>query len=712
MKKVKKQFKKFWEKTKKVVTTIVLNPKRSLIFLMNSFVEMISQNVLFFVYLIVNLFVTILLRYFTIHTWENVLNIPPILADLAIITLLGSFCFFMKRKHQFAYLFTVTMVLSTICLINSLYYTFYTSYVSVSLINTVKYLFDVSDSVTENVFQTKDLLYFFAPVALLLVHLRLKKKAMIEPEKRERPKAIVALSSAGVLALVFVSLLEPVDFGRLAKQWNREYVVMQFGIYTYHVNDFIKSLQPKFTSMFGYDKAMKSFREYFQDVPDIQTATNEYTGIFEGKNIIVIHAESMQAINLDLSFNGEELTPNLNRLREKSIYFNNFYTQVSSGTSSDSEFTFNTSLMPTNIGTAFVSYFNREYVSIPKLLKQKGYYTFSMHANNGAFWNRSVMHKSLGYDKFYSKSDYDIDEIIGLGLSDKSFFRQSIEKIKEINEKGQPYYGTVIMLSNHTPFADVDKYGDFPVDIKEDMLDEEGNPVLDEETGEVKQVVYPYMEGTSLGNYFKSVHYADEALGEFMDGLEEAGLMDNTVLVLYGDHDARLPKADYRRLFNYVKETDSVLPKDDPNYKKVDYFEYELLRKVPFLIYSKETEESLHTEVSNVMGMYDVMPTLGNMFGFYNKYQLGKDIFSTTDDNIVVFPNGNWMTNKIYYNTQKGTFFPLKEEEIPEGYIEECQAYSENLLEASNSLIVYDLIKKEREMIESDSDYIEEKVEE
>lgn len=418
----------------------------------------------------------------------------------------------------------------------------------------------------------------------------------------------------------------------------------------------------------------------------------------------------MQQVNMGLSFNGQELTPNLNKLASESLYFSNFYSQVSVGTSSDTEFTFNTSLMPTNTGTAFVSYFNREYVSIPKLLKEKGYYTFSMHANNGSYWNRNVMHESLGYDRFYSKKDYNIDEVIGLGLSDKSFFKQSIEKIKKINAEGKPYYGTVIMLTNHTPFSDVDKYGDFPVDIKEDLLDEEGNPVINEETGEVEQVVYPYMEGTKLGNYFKSVHYADEALGEFLTGLEEAGLMENTVIVLYGDHDARLPKADYNRLFNYDKENDTTLPAETEGFYKVDGFQYELLRKVPFLIYSQETKDSLHKEITTVMGMYDVMPTLGNMFGFYNKYQLGKDIFNTTDDNIVVFPNGNWMTNKIYYNTQKGNFLPLREEAISEEYITECQQYAEKLLSASNSLIVFDLIKKEQETIKSESDYIEEKV--
>ncbi len=714
MKKMKKEMIKLWTKTKKIATHVVLNPKRSCIFVFNSCVEVIRSNVLFFVFLIVNLFASTLLRYFTIHTWENILNIKPIIADLAIILAIGGLSFFMKKKNRFPYLFTMSLILSILCIINSLYYTFYTSFVSVSLLGTLEYLFQVGDAVTKNVFKIQDFSYLFAPIALLLVHLKIKRnqkdKVPKDLEKRDNKKAIVSLSTALVLALIFITMLTSLEIGRFSKQWNREYIVMKFGIYTYHLNDLVKSIEPKITSLFGYDNALRIFNEYYKDVPSEQQTVNEYTGIFEGKNIISIHCESMQQVNMTLSFNGQELTPNLNKLASESLYFSNFYSQVSVGTSSDSEFTLNTSLMPTNTGTAFVSYFNRDYVSIPKLLKEKGYSTFSMHANNGSYWNRNVMHESLGYDRFYSKKDYEIDEVIGLGLSDKSFFKQSIEKIKEINKKGKPYYGTVLMLTNHTPFADVDKYGDFAVDIKEDALDEEGNPIINEETGEVEQVVYPYMEGTKLGNYFKSVHYADEALGEFLTGLEEAGLMENTVIVLYGDHDARLPKADYNRLFNYDKENDATLPAETEGFYKVDSYQYELLRKVPFLIYSKETKESLHKEITTVMGMYDVMPTLGNMFGFYNKYQLGKDIFNTTDDNIVVFPNGNWMTNKIYYNTQKGNFLPLKEEAISEEYIVECQQYAEKLLEASNSLIVFDLIKKEKEAVQSESDYIEEKV--
>ena len=129
-----------------------------------------------------------------------------------------------------------------------------------------------------------------------------------------------------------------------------------------------------------------------------------------------------------------------------------------------------------------------------------------------------------------------------------NIFKQSITKLTKINAEHESWYGLLIMLSNHTPFSDTEKYGQFDVDIKETKTLEDGT---------TEEVIYPYMEGTKLGNYFKSVHYADAALGEFMQALEENNLLDNTVFILYGDHDARLPKSDYNRLYNYDKYNDS-----------------------------------------------------------------------------------------------------------------------------------------------------------
>ena len=443
------------------------------------------------------------------------------------------------------------------------------------------------------------------------------------------------------------------------------------------------------TRILGYYSST-NLDEYFAEVSETPQ-TNEYTNIFAGKNIIVIHGESMMTNAINLSFNGVEVTPTLNRLSREGMYFSNFYSQVSVGTSSDTELTYNTSLMPTKSGTAFVSYADRTFITTPKMLKDQGYFTYVMHANNADFWNRRNMYKSIGYDKFYSKVDFKVtkENTIGLGLSDKEFFSQSIPYLKEINEKNQKWYGVYIMLTNHTPFSETEKYGEFPVDIKETITYEDGT---------TEEVVYPYMEGTKLGNYFKSLHYADQALGEFLAKLDEEGLLENTVFILYGDHDARLPRKDYNRLYNYDKENDSILDEEDPNYKEYDLYQYELGRKVPFIIWTKNMEGTkLNQEVTNVMGMYDVQPTLGNMFGFYNKYALGHDIFNIKDNNVVVFPNGNWVTNKLYYNSQKEAYLSLTEGEITEEEISNNSEYTNRLLDVSNNIIVFNLFNTDNE---------------
>ena len=101
-------------------------------------------------------------------------------------------------------------------------------------------------------------------------------------------------------------------------------------------------------------------------------------------------------------------------------------------------------------------------------------------------------------------------------------------------------------------------------------------------------------------------------------------------------------------------------------------------------------------EIKNVMGMYDAAPTLGNMLGFYNKYSLGHDIFTIKENNIVVFPNGNWVNNKIYYNSQKEAYLPLSEEPISEEEINANMDYTNRLLDVSNNIIVFDLLNKDK----------------
>ncbi|MBD9085392.1 LTA synthase family protein [bacterium] len=653
----------------------------------------LKTNILFMTFVITSVINEILLRSLTV---KNYFAIKPIIADIAVVLIIGSIGYFIKPKHQFKYFFGWSIFFTLLCLINSMYYTNYVSFASFSLLETSLQIVDVGDAVVQNVMELKDFCYLWQLLAMIFVNRSLKKKNYFEKvSKIEKGKvrAVNTLVVGLIFTGIFISTLSSVDISRLSKQWNREYIVMEFGAYTYQFNDLLATLKSGLNPLFGYDENAKEFREFYQNKEEQDT--NEYTNIFEGKNVLVIHAESIQNFTLNTSFNGVDVAPNLKRLASEGIYFSNFYAEESVGTSSDTEFTFNTSLMPSSSGTVFISYYDRDYVTFPKLLKEKNYYTFSMHGNNCTFWNRQATHKSFGYNNFYCYTkDFTIDETIGLGLSDKSFFKQAVPKIKTINENNQNWYGLLIMLSNHTPFTDIENYSDYKVTMKYLST----NP----ETGEQEEKEAPYMEGTKLGSYFKSVHYADEALGELLDQMDQEGLLDNTVVVIYGDHDAKLKKSEFDWFYNYNPETNSTISSDDPNYHKVDYYDYELNRKVPFIIWTKNSkgDSLLNREVTEATGMYNVLPTFGNMIGVKSKYALGKDIFSLKngEENFVPFPDGNWVTNKMYYNQSKGEYKILDNNAtISEDYTSHYTKLTNQYISISNSIIVYDLIKKENE---------------
>lgn len=635
----------------------------------------LKTNLMVEIFLIINLINGILLRYFTVN---NPFALKPFLGDLTILIAISGFTYFIKPKKQIIYLLIWSFIFSTTCFINCTYYSNYISFASFSMLSTATELTGYTDAVIQNILELKDFIFFIQPVILLFFHFQFKKKdyydkvARIEKAKRRFFSAIaITLISLGL----FVTQLTSTDLSRLNKQWNRSSIVMEFGIYIYQSNDLLSCIKTKMNTMFGYDEAAKTFREYY--ALQKKSDSNKYTNLFEGKNVLVIHAESFQGFAMNLRFNNQDLTPNMNRIANEGIYFNNFYSQESTGTSSDSEFTFASGLMPASNGTVFMNYFDRNYTTVQKLMQEKNYYTFSMHGNNSSAWNRDMMYKYLGYNKFYSKKDYDIDEVIGLGLSDKSFFRQSVDKLEKINSENEHWYGTLIMLTNHTPFSDINDYSDYSVDINQ----EDGT-------------IIKYLEGTKMGNYLKSVHYADEAIGSLMSMLDEKGLLDDTIVVIYGDHDAKLKTGEFEKLYG-SENIDSVLIDQSKKPEEFDDYAYELNRKVPFIIWSKDKIGSEYTGTfDKVMGMIDISPTLENMLGTYNPYALGHDIFSI-DENIVVFPDGNWMTNKLYYNSSKKEYRQLiPNDSISMDYINQNSLYADNIIDISNGIIDYNLIDK------------------
>ena len=635
----------------------------------NKILMMLKEYPLLIYFIVSNFINAILLRLFTTGSF----GFRAMLFDLGFVLFMASFSFLIKKKRRNIYYILASLFMVAICVINSIYYNYYTSFVSISLLATSVFVKDVGDAVVDFAIQAKDWVYLWQFIGLFIVI----KKSFEEFNVVKKKFGEVIITS--LLIIGIGCALPPYNsWSRLIKLWNRVSVVNNFGVYVYQIDDMIQSMKPTFNNFFGYDNALKEVRDYY-DERNNQPVVNEYTGIFEGKNVIAIHAESLQTFTLGLSFEGMEVTPNLNKLINSGIYFNNFYAQVGVGTSSDSEFTYATSMLPANNGTVFVNYYNNKFVTMQNLLNDKGYYVFSMHGNVGDFWNRDIMHLNMGYDKFYSKSSFVIDEEYGLGLSDESFFRQVVPMIKDIKVNNlEPYYGTLITLTNHTPWRDAEEYSDYKVTKTIDI------------DGQV--VTRDYLEDTAIGKYIKSVNYMDKQIGNFISMMEQEGLLENTVIVIYGDHDARLGKKQFNYMYNYDPISDTVLNEEDPMYVEFNDYDYELSKKVPFIIWTSDMEKGI--EVDTPMGMIDVAPTLGNMLNIYNEYALGKDIMALDkEDAMVIFKDSSYITDKIYYSAKNNEAYAISNGIISEDYISKNSEYADKIIEISNNIITYDLIK-------------------
>ena len=591
--------------------------------------QSLKNNYIIYIFIISSLINSTLLLF----TTTGLGNIRFILSDLVILLLICSFSFLVKKRNLYFLIFSI--ILSSICCINSVYYNNYNDFASVYLFETMFQAFKLPSEAVTSVFQVSDFIFIWQILLMIILYRMNKYEKNVINFKRS---LLVTFSLFVIILLTCTSN----DIYRFTHDWNKSYVVRNFGIYSYQVNDIFTVMKKFICPNCGKDEAQVIVDEYFRNKG---TEENEYTNIFKDKNILFIHAESVQQMFLNSEINNQVITPNLNKLASEGLYFSNYYSQESVGTSSDTEFTITNSILPVGTGTVFINYDYNNYQSMIKSFEEIGYYTFSMHGNICEYWNRNQMYQAIGYDRFYCYNDYDLTDQIGIGLSDKSFFSQSADIISDIHNNHDKFYGTLIMLTNHTPF-----YNDGKVEF------DVGN-----------------MEGTKIGNYLKLLHYADEAIGEFITKLDDLGVLEDTVIVIYGDHDAKFT----------IKQYEEYLGKD------IDFYEYEQLTKVPLIIWTKDKQ--VQGEITKIMGAYDVMPTLANMFDFEYEYALGHDIFSI-DENIVVFPNGNWVTDKVYYNNQLSDYKVYNE--VSEEYLKENEEKAKKVVEISNYLIRYNLFEE------------------
>ncbi len=343
---------------------------------------------------------------------------------------------------------------------------------------------------------------------------------------------------------------------------------------------------------------------------------NKFTGIFKDKNILIIQVESLQNAFINREYHGEEICPNLNRLLDNSIYFNDYFELIGYGNSSDSEYvSLNSTYSNLKYG-AYIDYSVSEVLGLPEIAKLKGYSTISMHGNSGDYYGRAMYHPNIGFDASYFGEFYEQDEIIGMGLSDESFFRQSVPVLE--GYKDEKWVAFLITTTCHIPYNMPEKYEYFDTPLD-----------------------------SNFSRYLNAVHYGDAAIGEFLSSLDEKGMLDNTVVVIYGDHHA-------------LSVRDAASAEDLSEFLGYD-FAYDEMLNIPLIIYSKDM--GMHLVKENIGSQLDLMPTLMNLMDWNDVAtpMFGVDLLdeNMTKDNVVYsqiyIPWGSYITDEeIFVNTLTG----------------------------------------------------------
>ena len=223
----------------------------------------IKDNYIFgAIFILFNLINGLLLR---INTVNNGLRLSPLLIDLGILILISQFSLLIKKKKRVYYYIILTIILTLICIVNSVYYHYYSSFASISILANITFANDVKDAIFQNVLKIIDLIYLWCPIAYFIFYKCLKKKENIKESSISNKKITKKALLTALIIFIFAFFTMPLNaWGRLYKLWNRESVVMNFGIYTYQLDDFIQSLTPKLNSIFGYDSSLKKATEFYE----------------------------------------------------------------------------------------------------------------------------------------------------------------------------------------------------------------------------------------------------------------------------------------------------------------------------------------------------------------------------------------------------------------------------------------------------------------
>ena len=284
-----------------------------------------------------------------------------------------------------------------------------------------------------------------------------------------------------------------------------------YGVLNYHVRDFQKARGNQVKTIQLGDRSAEAVRQTLDAVKRINATPSPLQGIARGYNVVIVQLEAVQYWLMGASYDGTEVMPFLNKLYRETLHWDRVYDITSIGRTSDAEFALHTGMWPDQGSSSAFSHTNKRLFTFGKALQDKGYGTFSFHGYRKDFWNRTNTHPYYGIQTMLFREDWNIDEKLGIGIPDKVLFPKVAQYLETVQ---QPFYAFLISLSCHHPYREVP----------------EGYEAL-------FPSISPKKGLRTYSGYLQLARYTDEALKTFYKDLEKRGLLDNTIFVVYGDHD-------------------------------------------------------------------------------------------------------------------------------------------------------------------------------
>ncbi len=370
------------------------------------------------------------------------------------------------------------------------------------------------------------------------------------------------------------------------------------------------------------------------------SSENAYTGLFEGKNLIMISAEAFSGKIID-----PELTPTLYRLATKGIQFTDYYQPASAGTTGG-EYENLFGLLPTSGGSSFkLTAARNNYLTMGSQLDRLGYNGWAFHANSYTYYDRNLTHNNLGYSNGFMGYGNGLENVITYQWPESDL--EMVQGTIDMYIEHEPFNVYYMSVSGHNPYSTG------------------GNAMSKKNWDRVQNLNC----SDTLKAYYAANLELEDALAYLVEKLEEKGILDDTVIVLGADHfpyglddDAALGSMTYLNEL-YGENVTTYLQRDQNT----------------LIVYSGCLEEEEPIVVDTPTSSLDILPTLCNLFGvdWDSRLLVGRDVFS--DSQPLVFNlNYDWKTDLGTYLSSTGVFTPNDGVTVSDTYVETMRTIVRN----------------------------------